>query len=295
MIRKAAAGVGLAILLFSSAPVRSAVAACRPQSLVRNFTMIRVMPAAGVDMPGFALGGFQRSVRASEGGVTVEWYGHSFFGLSSKSGTRIVTDPLAPGMYPTPSITAHAVTVGREHRNHNSVEIVGGNPVILRGLTSDSAEWRTVITKVREVEIRSIPVIQIGPTGAPLKGAAFTYDFGDICVAHMGDVGGQLSDDQLKALGLIDILLIPIGGRFTMGPEVARLVLGQIQPRVAIPMHYWGREDLLKTFVQGRRHHRIESSVLHFTRESLPEKTTIFVLQPPDGGHRPVFPPLPFR
>ena len=294
MIRKVAVGVGLAILL-SWAPVRSAAAACRPQSLVRNFTTIRPMPAGGVDMPGFAPGGFLRSVRASKGGVTVEWYGHSFFGLSSRSGTRIVTDPLAPGMYPTPSITAHAVTVGREHRNHNSVEIVRGNPVILRGLTDDSAEWRTVITMVREVEIRSIPVIQIGPTGEPMKGAAFTYDFGDICVAHMGDVGGKLSNEQLKALGLIDILLIPIGGRFTMGPEVARLVLGQIQPRVAIPMHYWSREDLLNEFVQGRRYRRIDGSVVHFTRESLPEKTIIFVLQPPGGGHRPVFPTLPFR
>ncbi len=250
----------------------AAQAACRTQSLVRN--------SRG---PFVRLASFGRSANALPRGadVTVQWFGHSYFRLTSKAGTHIATDPLGPGMYPTPAIRAHAVTVGREHRNHNSVEIVGGNPAILRGLTEFGVEWRHVTTKVRDVVIRSIPVYQVGPNGERMKGAAFTFEFGRLCAAHLGDLGGELTSRQRKEIGMIDVLLIPIGGRYTMGPEVARKVLRQIRPRVAIPMHYWDREDLLMVFLRGLRYRRHNGSLIQFSRESLPRQMTVIVLSPP--------------
>ena len=64
----------------------------------------------------------------------VEFFGHNFFQITSTKGTKIITDPVAPGIYPTPNVAPHAITVGREHPNHNYVEIAKDNPVILRGL-----------------------------------------------------------------------------------------------------------------------------------------------------------------
>lgn len=273
-MRRRGCGAAFAVVLLALAwefsMVSAAWGACRPRTMVRDF------PAASVRLASFAVAAETGAARAD---VTVEWFGHSFFRLTSKSDTRIVTDPLAPGMYPTPKISAHAVTVGREHRNHNAVEIVEGNPGVLRGLTEFGAEWRRVQTQVREVEIRSIPVYHTGYETGPMKGAAFTYNFGRVCVAHLGDLAGLLTPRQLEELGRVDVLLIPIGGRFTMSPDVAQKVLHQVQPRVAIPMHYWDREDLLMAFLNGLRHRRHNSSVISFSRETLPRQMTVIVLR----------------
>src|SRR5207249_1971517 len=68
-------------------------------------------------------GGFFTLAYAAEPDALIEYFGHNFFQITSKGGTKIITDPLAPGMYPTPVVTPHAVTVGREHPNHNYVEL----------------------------------------------------------------------------------------------------------------------------------------------------------------------------
>jgi L-ascorbate metabolism protein UlaG (beta-lactamase superfamily) len=298
---RAKAAFAAALFAAMAAFQPAADAACRPQSLVRDVPrpLIRraaFMAGAGRSPVGtvwvwapFAAGA------ASGGGVTIEWFGHNFFRMTSKAGTRIVADPLAPGMYPTPAVNAHAVTIGREHRNHNAVEILRGDPIILRGLTESGAEWRPVVTRVREVEVRGIPIHQISPGGGPMKGAAFTYEIGGLCVAHLGDAGGKLTTRQLRELGVVDVLMIPIGGRFSMGPEMAQVVLRQIKPRVAIPMHYWSREDLLGVFLEGLRHRRHNGSVIRFARETLPQAMTVVVLRSPGGANRPVSPALPFR
>jgi len=92
--------------------------------------------------------------------ATIEYFGHNFFQITSNKGTKIITDPIAPGMYPTPVVTPHVVTVGREHPNHNYVELAQGNPVILRGLGSYGAEWNKISTTVRDVLIYNVPVYQ---------------------------------------------------------------------------------------------------------------------------------------
>jgi L-ascorbate metabolism protein UlaG (beta-lactamase superfamily) len=260
------------VLLALMLAAGGARAACRPESLVQDTQKPFIRRASFF------------TVSETEGGrpdVMVKWFGHNFFQLISKKGTRIVTDPLAPGMFATPKVEAHAVTIGREHRNHNAIEIVEGSPIVLRGLNESGVEWRQVVTRVREVEIRSIPIHQIGPMGEPMKGAAFTFDFGRICVGHLGDLGGPMTPKQLQDLGVIDVLLIPIGGRFTMGPALARKVLRQIRPKVAIPMHYWNRDDLLMEFLQGLRFRRLSASEIDFTKEALPKQLTVIVLTPP--------------
>ena len=60
---------------------------------------------------------------AAEPDAVIQYFGHNFFQITTSKGTKIITDPLAPGMYPTPYVTPHVVTVGREHPNHNYVEL----------------------------------------------------------------------------------------------------------------------------------------------------------------------------
>jgi L-ascorbate metabolism protein UlaG (beta-lactamase superfamily) len=171
------------------------------------------------------------------------------------------------------------VTVGREHPNHNYVQLAQGNPLILRGLAQHGAEWNRVSTRVREVSIFNVPIYQNGVAGA-LKGAAFVFDLDTLCIAHLGDLSHPLTPEQLHQIGHVDVVLIPISGTYTMGPDIAREVLQQLNPRFAIPMHYRDNPALVEAFVQGLATRRLDSDTLLVSKSSLPSTTEIVVLKP---------------
>jgi L-ascorbate metabolism protein UlaG (beta-lactamase superfamily) len=239
----------------ATAPVR---AACRDQEMARGF-----MPVA----------------YAASSDAIVQYFGHNFFQITTDQGTKIVTDPLAPGMYPTPSLEPHAMTIGREHPNHNYVQLAHGNPLILRGLAANGAEWNRVSTKVREVSISNIPIYQNGVVGA-IKGSAFLFELETLCIVHLGDLSHTLTPEQMQQIGRVDIALLPIGGVYTMGPETAREVLQQLQPKIAIPMHYRNNLTVVDTFVQGLPTRRLETDTLFVSKASLPIATEVIVLRP---------------
>lgn len=216
---------------------------------------------------------------AAEVDAIIQYFGHNFFQITTRKGTQIVTDPLAPGRYPTPNVTPHVVTVGREHPNHNYVQLAQGNPTILRGLAHHGAEWNRVSTHVQEVFIYNVPIYQNGVAGA-LKGAAFIFDLGTLCLAHLGDLSHRLTPEQLQQIGHVDIALIPIDGTYTMGPETAHEVLQQLNPKIAIPMHYRDNLALVEAFVKGLSTRRLDSDMLVVSKSSLPTATEIIVLKP---------------
>jgi L-ascorbate metabolism protein UlaG (beta-lactamase superfamily) len=216
---------------------------------------------------------------AAEADATIQYFGHNFFQITTAQGTTIVTDPLAPGRYPTPNLTPHVVTVGREHPNHNYVQLAQGNPLILRGLAQFGAEWNRISTHVREVAISNVPVYQNGVSGA-LKGAAFVFDLGTLCVVHLGDLSHTLTPEQLHQIGRVDVVLIPIDGTYTMGPDTAREVVQQLTPKIAIPMHYRDNLSLVEAFVRGLTTRRLNSDTLFVSKSLLPPSTEIIVLKP---------------
>jgi L-ascorbate metabolism protein UlaG (beta-lactamase superfamily) len=218
-------------------------------------------------------------VYAAEADAIIQYFGHNFFQITTRQGTEIVTDPLAPGWYPIPHVTPHVVTVGREHPNHNYVQLVQGHPIILRGLADRGAEWYRVSTQVREVFISNMPIYQNGVAGA-LKGAAFIFQFDSLCIVHLGDLSHRLTPEQLQQIGRIDVALIPIGGTYTMGPELAREVLQQLSPKLAIPMHYRDNLVLIEAFVRGLATRRLDSDTITINKSSLPITTEIVVLRP---------------
>ncbi len=248
----------LAPFFLAALDVSTALPACRDLDVARG-----IMPRA----------------HAAEPDAVIQYFGHNFFLITTSKGTKIVTDPLAPGMYPTPDVSSHLVTVGREHPNHNYVEIVQGNPIIMRGLSHHGAEWNRVSTTVRDVFVYNLPIYQKGLGGA-LKGAAFIFDLGKLCIAHLGDLSHTLAPEQLKQMGRVDIAMIPIGGTFTMPPDTAREVLQQIKPKIAIPMHYRDNLYILESFIKGLPNRRLQNDTLVVSKASLPASTEIVVLRP---------------
>jgi L-ascorbate metabolism protein UlaG (beta-lactamase superfamily) len=216
---------------------------------------------------------------AAEADAVIQYFGHNFFQITTSKGTKIVTDPLAPGMYPTPDLWPNVVTVGREHPNHNYVELAHGNPIVLRGLKNFGAEWNSVSVNVKDVFIYNLPIYQQA-FGTALKGAAFIFDTGALCIAHLGDLSHTLTPEQLKQIGRIDVAMIPIGGVFTMPPDTAREVLAQIKPKIAIPMHYRDSAYILDAFIQGLAARRLDGGTLAVSKAALPKETQIVVMKP---------------
>jgi L-ascorbate metabolism protein UlaG (beta-lactamase superfamily) len=159
------------------------------------------------------------------------------------------------------------------------VQLAQGQPLILRGLTHHGAEWNRVSTHVREVLIFNMPIYQNGMAGA-LKGAAFIFDLGPLCVAHLGDLSHVLTPEQLQQLQRVDVALIPIGGIYTMGPDIAREVLQQLNPKIAIPMHYRDNLVLVEALARGLPTRHLTGDTLAVSQATLPTTTEIVVLRP---------------
>ncbi len=244
--------------------------------ILMSFGAARVESACQ-DMP--VARGLTPLAYAAEVDAVIQYFGHNFFQITTRQGTQIVMDPMAPGRYPTPNVTPHVVTVGREHPNHNYVQLAQGNPLILRGLADHGAEWRRINTLVREVSISNVPIYQNGVAGA-LKGAAFIFNFGTLCIVHLGDLSHTLTPEQLQQIGQVDVAMVPIDGTYTMGPEIAREVLQQLKPKLAIPMHYRDNLALVEAFGRGLSVRRLNSDMLIVSKATLPTGTEIVVLRP---------------
>jgi L-ascorbate metabolism protein UlaG (beta-lactamase superfamily) len=242
--------VGAGLVLFCC----HAQASCRDPDVARGFTSFAY--AANVD-------------------ATIQYFGHNFFLITTSKGTRIVTDPLGPGWYPNPNVSADVVTVGKEMYNHNAVEIVLGKPLILRGLKNYGAEWNRVSTSFKDVLAYNVPIHQNAETLAGIKGSAFVFDLGALCIAHLGDLSQKLNDQQIKAFGKIDVALTPIGGFRTMAPDLAKEVLAQLKPKIAIPMHYRDSPYLIRQFTAGLKAQILRTDTLALSKEALPSSLEI--------------------
>jgi hypothetical protein len=237
----------------------SAYSSCRDPEVARGFGSVAY--AANVD-------------------ATIQYFGHNFFLITTSRGTRIVTDPLGPGWYPNPNVVGDVVTVGKEQFNHNAVQIVMGNPVILRGLKNYGSGWNTISTSVKDAFIYNVPIHQNAEFIQGIHGSAFVFDLGTLCIAHLGDLSQKLNDQQIKAFGKVDVALTPIGGRRTMDPELAREVLAQLKPKIAIPMHHRDSPSLVQQFSAGMRTQVLPGDTLTLSKSALPQPTEIKVLQP---------------
>jgi len=172
----------------------------------------------------------------------LSWLGQSCFVLETAAGTRIVMDPIPKGLgYALPvGLKADAVTISHEHADHNNVGLLANKPRVLRGLTADKKGWTKIDEKVKEVSIHSIGVYHDDNRGAERGlNTVFLFEVGGMRIAHLGDLGHTLIDDQLSAIGAVDVVLVPVGGAFTVDARQATRVVDQLHPRLmVIPMHY---------------------------------------------------------
>ena len=162
--------------------------------------------------------------------MTINWYGQSCFKIQGKEVT-LVTDPFdkSIGLNP-PRVRADIVTVSHQHPDHNNLGVIKENPFIINGPGEYSVKGVTVLG------ISSFHDAQRGKERG--LNTIYVIEMGDIRLGHLGDLGHLLSDRQLEMVNGIDILMIPVGGVYTIDAQKAGEVINQIDPRIVIPMHY---------------------------------------------------------
>jgi L-ascorbate metabolism protein UlaG (beta-lactamase superfamily) len=212
--------------------------------------------------------------------LTIEWLGHSTFQITSSKGTRVLTDPHGAFDLPRPTLPQHIVTTSHQHGPHNSVHMAPGTPVILHGLTPGGEDWQKISTTIRDVSVYVVPAFHDKSRGMQRgKNAIFVFRIDDICIAHLGDLGHVLGADQLKAMGRIDILLVPIaGGYYTVTPAEAREVTKLVNPKIAIPMHFWW-EQAVQEYTQGTARVKVlKGPTLIISKAELPQPIATIVM-----------------
>ena len=164
--------------------------------------------------------------------MLLQWHGHSEFLLESADGYRMLTDPFDDHVgYPMRKVRADAVTVSHGHGDHSYTQKVTGNPMIL------SAPGATRLTP--EVRISAVQADHDDAHGTKRGNTLLTViEMDGLRIAHLGDLGTTLSGEQKAFLHDIDVLLVPVGGFYTIDAAQAAQTVRDISPKVTIPMHY---------------------------------------------------------
>jgi len=213
--------------------------------------------------------------------MKIKWLGHASFLITSDTGAKIITDPYATGgglSYGEITESADIFTVSHEHADHNNIAAVRGQPEVVR---------ETGIKRVKGIEFKGI-ASHHDETGGRQRGnnIMFCFEVDGIEICHLGDLGHQLSDKQASDLGEIDILLIPVGGYYTIDAKVATQVCNQLKPKVIIPMHFKNNKcgfpiTGVDEFLKGKEGvQKLNASEVEFKQIELPPTTQIIVLQP---------------
>ncbi|RTZ94040.1 MAG: MBL fold metallo-hydrolase [Deltaproteobacteria bacterium] len=216
--------------------------------------------------------------------MKIKWYGHASFLIVSDDGVRIITDPYEPGAYdggiaykPIED-TADIVTVSHDHADHNYVQGIKGNPEVVKGPGTHESKGITFSGYATFHD----------PSQGKERGenTMFVFTVDGVTVCHAGDLGHLLSADDAKALGPIDVLMLPIGGVFTLDPREASEVMDILKPGILIPMHFKTPGcgfpiASVEEFLEGKPDvQRAGGAEITLTKDSLPSPTRVVVLEP---------------
>lgn len=158
----------------------------------------------------------------------LSWLGLSSFKIETKDVT-VVTDPYSPSLMAKPlRAKADIVTVSNtESPSHNHVDAIQGTPFIID--CPGEYEVRTVFVQAMD---------PCGESGTPSTGMICTLDVEGMRIAHLGDLTTVPPNSVLERMGMVDILLIPVGGGTTLSAQQAVSVINEVEPSLVVPMHY---------------------------------------------------------
>ena len=241
----------------------------------------------GVQMA--SLDGVQMASDPSGSRAVITFLGHASYQIDTPQGVRAITDYNGVnGFGRRPDI----VTMNNAHTTHFTDDPEEGVTHVLRGWPSepDETEAKHDIT-FKDMRVWNVPTNARDWSGGAARingNSIFIYLIGDLCIAHLGHLHHRLTPEHLEALGRIDVLMVPIDGSFTMGTPFMVDVIKQIDPKIVLPMHYWGKYQLdrfmglmapLDPDFQWP-----DRQVIDVSKDDLPAKLTVIAVGREGGG-----------
>jgi L-ascorbate metabolism protein UlaG (beta-lactamase superfamily) len=163
--------------------------------------------------------------------MEIFYLGHSSFKLRGKDKT-LITDPFDPAMVGIdfPRNEADIVTISHNHHDHDRSDLIGGNPKIVNG----PGEY-----EIGGVSLVGISTFHDNKSGS-LRGVNTVYiiEMDGVRLLHLGDLGHVLDKNVVSEMGVINVLFVPVGGEFTIGPKEANQVAEMVTASIVVPMHY---------------------------------------------------------
>lgn len=250
-----------AILAFAAlSPAHAADQGCRPE-MARGEA--RVIPAS-----------------LSEKELRVTFVGHASFLIETAQNVKAVTDY---NDYVRASVVPDIATMNKAHSTHFSRSPEGGITHLLPGWNPAGGPAKHDVTLL-DLRVRNVSTNIRSWGGGQTEydgNSIFIFELGDLCVVHLGHLHHVLEPGHIRAIGRADIVLAPVDSGFTLDIDGMMEVLGQLSPRVVIPMHFFGQHTLEKFIRIGSDRYvidRREQPVAVFSRETLPDKPTMVVL-----------------
>jgi len=222
---------------------------------------------------------------APQGEATLRWFGHAFVLITSPEGVRVAMDPFGEIGYPMPDVEADVVTISHGHGDHSNAPLVKGKPEVLQGLTPDGRDWARVNFRRRDVTITSFRAYHDKAQGKQRGlNTLFLVEVGGLRIAHLSDIGHVPAEEALRALGRVDILLVPVGGVYSIDGAEATQLADRLKAAITIPIHYkteatasWPIADEL-AFLEGKPRVRRVGNSVRISRELLPRNPEVWVM-----------------
>ncbi|WP_207484726.1 MBL fold metallo-hydrolase [Arenibaculum pallidiluteum] len=218
----------------------------------------------------------------AQGGVRITFVGHASFLIESPAGVRAVTD--YNGVHRPPGMP-DIVTMNNAHSTHHTDRLDRGIRHVLRGWSIEPGKPSLHDVTEQDVRVRNIPTNVRDWSGDTryAGNSIFVFEVAGLCIAHLGHLHHDLTEEHLAALGQIDVLMVPVDGGFTMAQEFMLEVIRQIRPAVVMPMHYFSR-DRLQRFLDmvGEEFPArvLDTPTIVLSRQTLPWKQTIVLPGP---------------
>ncbi len=196
----------------------------------------------------------------------LRWFGQSMFQLETSTGKRIVFDPHAIPEFGRHTVRADIIVCSHLHNDHTTLAQIEDPKAarIFYGLEEAKKgrppEWKKIDEKVGQIRVRTVPTYHDPNEGLERgKNSVFVVEADGLVFCHLGDLGHELTPAQVKAIGPVDVLMVPVGGVYTINGGQAKKVVGQLKPRLyVLPMHYGvpGYDELLSVdeFLDGQAH-----------------------------------------
>ncbi len=166
-------------------------------------------------------------------GVTVMYHGHACFTIKGSSGFSVVVDPFDKGVgYPIPAWTGDVALATHKHFDHDNVAAVKA-----RYPAHEESFGEFTVGPVHFLGVK-VPHWTKPEFQSRGDVAAYRWEQDGVKLCHLGDLGQLLTPEQIGQIKPVDVLFIPVGGNYTIGPKEAVEVIKQLDPQVVIPMHY---------------------------------------------------------